>query len=80
MSTPHERLTLLFARLLDDVPPLKLAHHVANLTAYGDVSLESPTAFATWHHAGLRAFVEDLARHVLSEPSPAERDEPPRQP
>lgn len=79
MSTPHERLTLLLARLLDDVPPLKLAHHVAALSAYGDVSLESPTVFATWHHAGFRSFVEDLARQVLSEPSPAGRDEPPRQ-
>lgn len=78
MSTPHERLTLLFARLLDDVPPAKLGQHVA-VIAHVDMSLESSTQFATWHHAGLRSFVEDLARQVLAEPSPAGRDEPPRQ-
>jgi hypothetical protein len=70
VSTSHERLTLLLAKLLDDVPPNKLGQHVAVITGFTG-SLDGPTQFATWHHAGLRSFVEDLARMILEEPSPA---------
>lgn len=69
-------LRLLVAMLLDEleVPPLRLARLVEGIKALTDGEVAAALKFRTWHHAGLEAFVADLAE-ALSFRAPA-RTEP----